>query len=330
MMRLSARSFVGVAVMLTCMGMTTTARAEPTASDKAMADALFREAKALAAQNRFGEACPKIAEAQRLDPAPGAGLVLGDCYERVGKLASAWGAFNETIAIARNARDEERRVEAARRAGLLEGRVPKVTIVVPPPVRVPGLEIRWDGKAIGDAAWGSAIPADPGAHMIEAVAPGRKTWSTQITVPGSGVMNITVPMLDEAPSGATAAPVTFWGPQRIGGLVTGVVGLVGFGIGGAFAAQAASKNKDSLPHCLPDNIKLCDATGVALREEAFANAGISTGMFIGGGIVTAVGIVVFATAPNPKATMGKNPSSKVAFIPVAGPGIAGFNVQGAW
>lgn len=196
----AARPFLGVAALLAALAWPSSARAEPTAADKAMADALFREAKALAEQNRFGEACPKIAEAQRLDPAPGAGLVLGDCYERIGKLASAWGAFNETIAIARNAGDERRRVEAARRAGLLEGRLPKVAIVVPPPVRVPGLEIRWDGKAIGEAAWSTAIPADPGTHTLEAGAPGRMPWSTQVNVPASGAIDVTVPFLPSAPS----------------------------------------------------------------------------------------------------------------------------------
>ena len=59
------------------------------ASDKAAAEALFDQGVRLMKQNNFAEACPKLEESDRIDPAVGTLLYLGECYERVGKTASA-------------------------------------------------------------------------------------------------------------------------------------------------------------------------------------------------------------------------------------------------
>ena len=73
------------------------------ASEQAAAEALFNQARDLMNAKQYGDACPKFAESQRLDPAPGTLLNLATCYERNGQIASAWVTYKEAATAARKA-----------------------------------------------------------------------------------------------------------------------------------------------------------------------------------------------------------------------------------
>jgi serine/threonine-protein kinase len=298
-------------------------------TDQAAGSALFQEAKQLVAAGDFAQACPKFAEAQRLFPTTGTLLNLGNCYEKLGKLASAWGTFKEAEVMARNQNDADREREASRRAEALSAQRAKLAVNVPPAVRVPGFELRRDGTLLGEGQWGSALPVDTGTHTFEAKAPGRKTWSTWVRVDTNGSSStIEVPVLEVA-AAEPDRTAPFWNGQRTAGAVLGGVGLVGMITGAVFAARAAGKNSDSLPHCLTSDITKCDATGVALRDDAFGAAHVSTGTFVAGGVLTAVGIVVFATASRSSSNRPEA-SAHLTIAPAVGPGVAGFALQGVW
>ena len=64
----------------------------------AMAEALFKEGKKLLAEQKVPEACRKFESSYRIDPAPGTLINLALCHEQEGKLATAWGEFNEYAA----------------------------------------------------------------------------------------------------------------------------------------------------------------------------------------------------------------------------------------
>src|SRR5271154_1822433 len=80
------------------------------ASSKAAAQALFEEARQLMIDGKFGEACPKLEESERLDPGAGTLLNLGHCYEKNGQTASAWVTYKD----AANAADLRHRSDWAR------------------------------------------------------------------------------------------------------------------------------------------------------------------------------------------------------------------------
>jgi serine/threonine-protein kinase len=302
------------------------------AADKAAADALFDQGKQLMAAGKYAEACPKLEESQRLDPALGTQLNLADCYEHAGKSASAFGLFNAVARASEKRGDKDRAAEAGRRAGLLAPTLQKLAIVVPPATRIPGLEVRKDGELVGDGSWGSALPTDPGAHTIEASAPGHKAWSTVVRVDTIGSSaSVEIPALDVLATPTGEAPPSFWGTQRIVGVSVGAVGLVGLAVATGLGVDAIQKNNASKAQCLPNNPSLCFPAGTDLRLSAGRAADASTALFVVGGAAVAAGLTVFFTAPSssaPKATTGGLRGVELA--PAVGPTSAALSLRGRW
>src|SRR5581483_5876986 len=71
------------------------------AGDPAAAQALFDQAKDLASQGRHVEACQKLEESEKLDPGIGTEFHLADCWQHLGRTASAWAMFREVESKAR-------------------------------------------------------------------------------------------------------------------------------------------------------------------------------------------------------------------------------------
>lgn len=177
---------------------TATAHRSFAQDEKIAAEAIFNEARALMDQGRYAEACPKLAESQRLDPAVGTLLYLGECYEKEGKVASAWATFKSAASAARNAGQTNREQTAKQRATELEPRLSKLTLIVPSGSEVAGLVLERDEIEVGSVAWGSAVPVNPGKHRIVAKAPGKKPWSKDVDVGTQPtVTTVTLPRLED-------------------------------------------------------------------------------------------------------------------------------------
>ncbi|APR86128.1 Hypothetical protein A7982_11477 [Minicystis rosea] len=241
------RSVVGGATAIAIVVATTAmpARAQGTA-DEAAAVALFNEAKKLVGAGNYAAACPKFVEVRRVMPTPGLFLNLGDCYEHLGKMASAWGAFKEAERIAGAARDADRLGEAGRRAKVIEGQLSRLTITVGTAERLPGLQIKRDDGVIGEGQWGSAVPVDAGEHVIEVSASGHRSWLTTITVPPNGAaISVAVPRLvpDPVLVAPPEEPGSWWTGQRIAGASVGGVGVVGLVMGAIFGGRRSRRSR---------------------------------------------------------------------------------------
>src|SRR6516225_7921635 len=88
-------------------------------SNEAAATALFDEGRKLMAERRWAEACPKLAESERLAPSGGTLLNLADCYEHTGQTASAWAAWKDAAARANAAGKSDVEKSALARAAAL-------------------------------------------------------------------------------------------------------------------------------------------------------------------------------------------------------------------
>ncbi len=279
------------------------ARAEPSAQDKAQADAFFREGRALMNDGKYGLACGKLAESQRLDPAPGTLVNLALCHEKDGQTASAWAEFNE---VAERPGDDKARGPFARtHAQELEKRLSRVRVRVA--AVAPDEAVAIDGRTQGAGAWGSASPLDPGEHTVVVSAPGKKSWQTTVRLAqGPVVVDVEVPALEELP---VARPVIPPAPrdvpesappdgrgQRTVGYVVGGAGVVALGVGVVFGLRTLGKKSDADALC-PNNKCAGDPRVADLDDAAKSSALISTIAVGVGAVAIAAGLYLVLAAP---------------------------------
>jgi hypothetical protein len=297
------------------------------ASDRTLAESLFGEARELMDQKRYDEACPKLAESQRLDPGGGTLLNLALCHELQGRTATAWGEYREALALARADRRPDRIQFAEEHLKALEPRLSRLTLKVPADARVDGLVLKLDGGELREPLWSSALPVDPGERVLEATAPGRATWKARITVdPGARVEQL-VPILEPLPDAKPGAPelatpsepterATGGGNQELLGYSVGGLGVVALSIGGYFGIRAIQERSASDDEC-PDG--RCTAEGVRRNESAqsfatFANIGIGIGLLA----VGIGGYLVLTADDGPEKEMARTPAVRVGAAALPG------------
>jgi tetratricopeptide repeat protein len=240
-------------------------------TDSATARALFAEGRSLMEKDRYDEACPKFEESLRLDPGMGTQFNLAHCWEKLGRTASAWALFLDVAAAARNASQPQREAAARDRAKALEPKLSRLRIDVSKPSG--DLKIDRDGQDVGRAAWGMAVPVDPGEHVVEVSAPGKKSWSNTVDVPSAArTVSVSIPELEDAPMPAAPPSITSAGNnpppveadvaprsggggngQMIAGYVVGGVGVAAVATGIVFGLQSRADNEEAKKLCPTQN-----------------------------------------------------------------------------
>jgi hypothetical protein len=276
---------------------------------------------------RFAEACPKFEESLRLDHGMGTQFNLAHCWEKLGRTASAWALFLDVAAAAKAGNQQQREAAARERAKGLESRLTRLRIDVP---NAPAeAKIERDGQDVGKAAWGMAVPVDPGTHFIRVSAPGKNTWTDEIEVPAtSRTFSVTVPALTDAdtpvpvPVGEVEATSSSPPPveadveaprgsgsngQSVAALIVGGVGLAAVATGTIFAIESRSDNNAALKLCrtVSNGMEGCqddneqrrwsDLVDAAERERMIGFIAFGVG---GAALVTA--IILYATADGPQ------------------------------
>lgn len=270
----------------------------------AAAEVLFGDGKKLVAEGNYAAACPKFEESQKLDPGMGTLYRLADCYEHVGRTASAWAAFLEVASSAKSAGQQARADDAKKRADDLQPQLSKLVVRVTEPAPA-DLEVKRGTVVVGKAQWNTAIPVDPGEVQVEASAPGRVTWKGTTHVPVRGEGNIVVPRLVEEAVRTKELPPpdggSSLGTQRTVALGLGAAGVIALGIGTVFGVKSMSKGSDADGHCNDSNV--CDRQGVNLRHQAITSGNVSTIGFVAGALLGAgAGVLWFTASPRSSRT----------------------------
>ncbi|WP_438007706.1 hypothetical protein WME89_02600 [Sorangium sp. So ce321] len=288
------------------------AAAQGAGGDPTLAQTLFEEGRRLMEAKSYAEACPKLAESQRLRPGTGTLLNLALCNEALGRTATAWGQFKEALFASKKEGNAAREAFAQEHISALEPRLSRIQLNAE---STPGLLIRVDGHDIPAAALGTPIPIDPGAHEVEATASGYAVWSTTVQVgENADLKAIAIPKLQPAPAAAATAGAQ--GPAaggvgdgggsaggggglRTAGFVIGGAGAAVLGVGAVFGILAAGQASDAEDDPTLCPAKQCSPRGREEIDAAETKALVSTiGIGVGVAALGAGAILVLTSGPS--------------------------------
>ncbi len=217
------------------------AAAEPAAEELAAARQLFIDGMALEKAGDYSAALKKFETVAQVRMTPSVRYHLALCHEQLGPLVDALNGFELAAEEARAAGDKFRDVaeNAPPRADALRMRVGRVRVVVKGTLRTSVILI--DGKKLSPALVGTAIPLDPGEHVIEARRDGALVEAKKISVEAGGrrevELTVNDPLVTPTPlptaSGTAAPPLPSETPSRIPAYATAAAGaatLIGAGV----------------------------------------------------------------------------------------------------
>jgi len=342
------RRLIGTGFGLCAAVLAASARAEPTAAERAIAETLYERGQAQMKDGNVAAACDSFAESQRIDPGTGILLNLASCHETAGRLASAWVEYREAAVALRHEGRPDRLRFANEHLATIEPRLAHLVIGGDRPPGDGVVVVVLDGLELGRAAWSVAIPVDAGAHSLVAHFNNGPDWTTTVRVRDGERRFVEVPPPAPASSAAatdgsahdrlqpvlstgSAAPalslsattsdsvhratVAKW---QTAGLTLGAVGLVSLGVGGYLGLHAATLWSDRNHSCPMD---ICTRQGLAAGADAatFATAATWT---IAGGVTALAGAFLMllpsraaerpGTAARVMRSVQVNPTGRVA------------------
>lgn len=284
----------------------------PRSEDLAAADALFVEGKRLSEEQQFAEACARFQASIALSLRLGVALNLADCYEHLGRTASAWVAFGEAAALARRLGDDREGFALGRQDALVP-RLCRLRILIEGAAGQDLAVVR-DGVRVEPAAYGIAVPVDPGAHAVSATAPDRIPWATTVSVSGEGELaTIVVPALAARPRPSMQAAREPPGRRLVtpATWVAAGAGVAAIGAGTILAIAASSLWQDARRSCDPAGNCTDAAYGATQRSHRDAN--LATAAFALGGAALVTSIVLYRRAPR-----ARDPAPRIAAQITAG------------
>lgn len=309
-------------------------RASDESREKA-AQTFFVEAMRLMQAKKYADACEKFARSQELDPGMGTQFRLAECYEKLGRLATAYEQYLSVADAAQEAGKKDRETVARKRADALEQRVARLTIVISPAlIEVPGLEVERDGAAVPKDLWGKAIFIDPGDHVVTIKATGRLPLESKLWAEGAARLVVNITSLEKPP------PVQVPPRSKTPAIMMAAGGGLGILLGATFLGVRAAKIseaeglRDTITgaggHCRVDRPAQFAAQCDSLSSATATGDGLGTasifGFVLGASALGAAG--VYLLWPEPKVPQTEH--GKLRWIPTISPGSAGLTVSGTF
>jgi hypothetical protein len=273
------------------------------ANDSQRAERLFVEASALMDDHQYAEACPKLAASQRFDPAIGTQFNLALCYERIGRLGSAWRNYADVERLSHAAGKTSREEAARQKLAELRPRTPHLVVTAADP----DVTASVDGERVDRDSW-TFYAVDAGAHTVEATAPAKKPWRVEVSVAASGAgaaVPVAVPPLETAAGETRIVTVHTSNPKRTVGFVLGAVGIVGLGTAALTGVFILNKKETADRKCTPTCVDQDSRDAVASLKTLLPINMVAWGIGVVG---IAAGSFLILTSPSKPATASIAPS----------------------
>ena len=301
------------------------------ASKQATAQALFDEGLRLFAKARFDESCAKFEASLALVPAMGTRGKLAECYEKVGRTASAWAAYREVAVLARRAGQPRREEVASERAARLEASLSYLTIAVSADAQIDGLRIVHNGTALSRGAYGTAIATDPGPQSITVSAEGYKPQTLTHEVVSSERSTLEIPVLEALPPEVSPNLLGQSEPSKNKSNVRKIAGISTVAAGGsvlvlsAVLGLTAKSNYDAaFDDGLCDSNNACMPDGITEVDDARSLANIGTVLAISGVALVGVGTYLWLSSPS----SSEKQRQAIRLVPTASHQDLGFSLSG--
>jgi len=289
-MSFERRTLTAAAALLVVLGGSPLARAA-SPEDRAGAAQHLKQAQELKKQGQLAEACRQLEEAEHLDPKLPTLLELADCTEQLGKLVEAQALWASARDRAKQTEKPQSRARAEERLAALDKRVPRLTLRLDS--EAGSVEVRRDDAPIDPASLGTAVPLNPGDHVIVVKAAGHDDAKYDVKLAEADDQSLSIaagpvtaappppppppPKVAPAPQRVEVA-TSSWSGQRTLALIVGATGVVSAGVG-APLWFIGYRDGNSL--------------GATADQQLLAGQIL----VIGGGALLVTGAILFATAP---------------------------------
>jgi hypothetical protein len=311
---------------------------------------LYNEGWQLYKEKQYAEACPLLERSLAESPVLRTRGALALCYESAGKHAlaySTWLVVAEQAAAA-GAVEAATLKRAVDKAQQLAARITRM--VIEPANRPAGLQVWVDGRLLTAAELTAPVPVDPGAHTIEAKAPGRVDWKAGVEIaateagqtrrlpidlvapiqpvhvaPPQPLLPPLTPVVETPPPAPVVEKPPLLPPLKYAAVATAGAGVVSVTVGTIFAFVARSRWHDAKAlGCDSHGVCRTDQ-GVDLVNDAGSKATIATISLIAGVALIGGGGAMWFLAPPP----GK-PEPAVTPDVSVGPGGAHVSLRGTF
>ena len=243
-----------------------TAQADDADERKVQAKAMFEEGLRLYNKGQYEPACERFERSIDLHPNINNRGKLAECYEKVGRVASAWRLYQQVEQRARAIGDERRANVARDRVTALQPRLARMIIEAPGVATTPGLVVTRSEQVVEPRALGTEQVLDPGSYRIAARAPGYIAHERVVQLAEGQVETVRIPSLERIPeaagAGGSASPVL-----RYSGFALVGAGGIGLATSLYFGNRARTEWSSISPGCIDDAL-LCANYDYARQASA--------------------------------------------------------------